>query len=159
MRGIVGLVLVLGLIAGASKATAAAPAEPCADLKVAPARAVLGQAVKLSQKQAVRERVCTAKVGSAVAATVRSRSSLDYDWVVRGLKDEHVLVKQLKPVAVGQGGYSYDLYASGGQSLAMRAIVFRSGQLMYSVEVPARRPLTSAKQLALARAVLRTARR
>ena len=153
-----GLALVLGFVVGSSPATAA-PAEPCADVKVAQARSVLGPSAVLSQKQVVRERVCTAKVGGATAATVRSRSALDFDWVVRGLMDERVYVKQLKSVALGEKGYSYDRYAGSAPSLSLRVLVFRAGASMYFVEVPGRRLLTPAKHLTLARHVLRNARR
>jgi hypothetical protein len=49
------------------------------------------------------------KVGGSVAATVRSESGGDYDYVVTRLKSEKVYVKQLKPASIGSGGYSYDL--------------------------------------------------
>jgi hypothetical protein len=77
---------------------------------------------------------------------------------VRGLKDERVLVKQLKPVALGEKGYSYDRYAGSAPSFSQRVLVFRAGAWMYFVEVPARRLLTPAKHLALARLVARNAR-
>ena len=158
MRGIAGLAVVLVLV-GLSAPAAAAPAEPCADLKLAQARAVLGPTAKLSQKQVVRKVVCTVKVGGAIAATVRSQSAMDFDYVVRGLKDEKVYVKQFKAVSLGSPGYSYDLYAGSPPSFTQRVLLFRSGTQMYSVEVPARRLLTAAKHLTLARHVLRNARR
>ena len=159
MRGIVGLALALALVAGAGRATAAAPKEPCKDLKLAQASAVLGPTVKLSEKKVIRERVCTAKVGGAVAATVRSQTATDYDYVVTGLKNEKVLVKGLRTVSLGSGGYGYDLYAGAPPTLSQRVLLFRAGARMFFVEVPARRPLTAAKHLTLARSVLKTAPR
>jgi hypothetical protein len=159
MRGIVGLALVLGLLAGVAKATAAAPAEPCSDVKLAQARSVLGPTATLSQKKVIRETICTAKVGGSVAATVRSQSAKDFDYFVAGLKDEKVYVKQLKPVSLGSRGYGYDLYAGSPPSFTQRVLLFQAGARMFSVEVPAKRLLTPAKQLTLARAVLKTAPR
>ena len=158
MRGMVGLAVVLVLVAVSAPASAA-PAEPCTYLKLKQARAVLGQSATLSQKQVVRKVLCTAKVGGAVAATVRSQSGLDFDYVVRGLKDEKVYVKQFKAVSLGSGGYSYDLYAGSPPSFSQRVLLFRAGTQMYTVEVPARRLLTAAKHLTLARHVLSNARR
>ena len=45
-------------------------------------------------------------------------------------QDERVLVKQLKPVALGDKGYSYDRYAGSGPSLSQRVLVFRAGPSM-----------------------------
>jgi hypothetical protein len=157
MRGIVGLTLVVGLIAGAATATAAAPKEPCSDIKVAQARAVLGPTASLSQKKVIRETICTAKVGGSVAATIRSQSSKDFDYVVAGLKDEKVYVKGLKQVSLGGKGYAYDLYAGSPPAFTQRVLLFQAGQRMFSIEVPAKRLVTPAKQLTLARDVLKTA--
>jgi hypothetical protein len=153
----VGLAVVLVVVAGAARATAA-PAEPCTDLKLAQAQSVLGPSAKLSEKKVVRERVCTVKVGGSVAATVRSEFGGDYDYVVTGLKNEKAYVKQLKPASIGKGGYSYDLYAGAPPSFSQRVLLFRAKSRMFSVEVPARRLLTAQKHLALARLVVRNAR-
>ncbi|NUT55050.1 MAG: hypothetical protein HOQ03_03585 [Thermoleophilia bacterium] len=156
MRGMAGLAVALVLTVGVAQATAAVPKkEPCASLKLAQARAVLGPTVKLTEKKVVRELMCTARVGGAVAATIRSQSANDYDYTVTGLKNEKVLVKQLKAISVGSArGYSYDLWAGSPPSFSQRVIMFRSGRQMYSVDVPARRLLTAAKHLQLARGVL-----
>jgi hypothetical protein len=158
MRGIVGLALALGLLAGTTQATAA-PAEPCRDVKLAQARAVLGQTATLSQKKVIRETICTAKVGGSVAASIRSQSAKDFEYYVAGLKDEKVYVKQLKQVSLGSRGYGYDLYAGNPPSFTQRVLLFQAGARMFSVEVPAQRLLPAAKHLALARAVVKTAPR
>jgi hypothetical protein len=159
MRGIVGVALVLGLLAGAAKAPAAAPKEPCSDVKLAQARAVLGTTATLAQKKVIRETICTAKVGGSVAATIRSQSAKDFDYVVAGLKDEKVYIKQLKQVSLGSRGFAYDLYAGSPPSFSQRVLLFQAGSRMFSVEVPAKRLLTPAKHLTLARDVLKTAPR
>ena len=91
---------------------------------------------------------------------MRSQSATDFDWVVTGLQEEPAYVKQLKSVALGDKGYSYDRYAnvSGTPSFAWRVLFFRVGARMYSVEVPARRLLPAEKHLAVARHVVRNAR-
>ena len=160
MRGIVVFALLLVLAVGSS-AAAAAPAESCRDLKLAQARSALGPTAKLAQKEAFGKRTCTAKVGAAVAATVRSESANDFDWVVAGLQEEPAYVKQLKQVAIGDKGYSYDRWANVGGTprFATRVLFFRLGPRMYSVEISARRLLPAAKHLALARHVATNARR
>ena len=163
MRGIAAVVALLGVLAGsAGAAGAAAPAaEPCKDLKQAQARAVLGQSAKLAEKQVVRQRVCTVKAGGSVALTVRSDSATDFDWVVAGLKENPANVKQLKPISVGDKGYSYDRYdvVNGKPTFMLRVLFFKAGARIYSLEVPARRLLTPAKHLTLARAVVSGARK
>ena len=159
MRGIVGLALLLALIAGTASATAAAPPEKCIDLKLAQAKTVLGPTVTLSQKKVIRETICTAKAGGAVVATIRSQTNKDFEYVVKGLTDEKVYVKGLKKVSLGSKGYGYDLYAGSPPAFTQRVLLFQAGSRMFSVEVPAKRLLTPAKHLTLARAVLKTAPR
>ena len=159
MRGIAVVVALLGVLA--SSAGAAAPAaEPCKDLKLAQARAVLGPSAAAAEKQVRRERVCTVKAGGTLAATVRSQPSGDFDWVVRGLQADPYYVKQLKTVSLGEKGYSYDRYAvvNGKPTFLQRVLFFRAGARMYSVEIPARRLLPAAKHMTLARDVLRNGR-
>ena len=159
MRGIAVVALLLGLIVGSARA--ATPAvEPCQDLKLAQARAVLGSTASLAQKQVRRERVCSVKYGGSVGVTVRSEPAGDFDWVVAGLKAEPAYVKQLKTVSLGDKGYSYDRYAlvNGKPTFTLRVLFFRAGARMYAVEVGARRLLTPAKHLTLARHVVRNAR-
>lgn len=159
MRGMAAMVMVLGL--GVGSASAATPAaESCKDLKVAQARAVLGASATLAEKESPRQRVCSVKYGGSVGVTVRSEPSADFTWVVAGLKEEPVYVKQLKKVSLGNEGYSYDRYTivNGKPALSQRVLFFRSGARMFQVEVAARRPLTPAKHLTLARSVLRNAR-
>ena len=158
MRGIAVVLLLLGVIAGS--AGAAAPAEPCRDLKLAQARAVLGSSAALSEKEVRRERVCSVKYGGSVGVTVRSERATDFDWVVAGLQEEPAYVKQLKTVSLGDKGYSYDRYAlvNGKPAFALRVLFFRAGARMYWVEVGARRLLPAAKHLTLARSVVRNAR-
>ena len=160
MRGIAAVVALLGVLAGSAGAAAPA-AEPCKDLKQAQARAVLGQSAKLAEKQVVRQRVCTVKAGGSVALTVRSDSATDFDWVVAGLKENPANVKQLKTISVGDKGYSYDRYdvVNGKPAFSLRVLFFKAGARIYSVEVPARRLLTPAKHLALARSVVSGARK
>jgi hypothetical protein len=159
MRGIVAFALLLVVAAGPARATAA-PAEPCKDLKVAQAKAVLGASARLAEKVAFGERVCTVRYGGATGLTVRSESASDFDWVVAGLQEEPAYVKQLKPVALGDKGYSYDTYANVGGTprFAQRVLFFRVGARMFSVDVSARRLLPAAKHLAIARHVARNAR-
>ncbi len=159
MRGMAAFVVVLGFAVGS--ASAATPtAEPCTDLKVAQARAVLGATATLAEKASPRERVCSVKYGGSVGVTVRSERSTDFDWVVAGLKEEPVYVKKLKKLSLGDQGYSYDRYAvvNGKPTFTLRVLFFKAGARMYQVEVAARRPLTPAKHMTLARNVLRNAR-
>jgi hypothetical protein len=151
--------LLLGFAVGSAGA-ATPTAESCKDLKVAQARAVLGASATLAEKESPRQRVCSVKYGGSVGVTVRSEPSTDFAWVVAGLKEEPVYVKQLKKVSLGTEGYSYDRYTivNGKPTLAQRVLFFRSGARMYQVEVVARRPLTPAKHMTLARNVLRNAR-
>ena len=111
MRGIVAFALVLVVAAGSAGATSAA-AEPCKDLKVAQAKTVLGASARVAEKVAFGERVCTVRYGGAVGMTVRSEAAADFDWVVAGLQEEPAYVKQLKSVALGDKGYSFDKYAN-----------------------------------------------
>lgn len=159
MRGIVAFALLLVFAAGPAGATPAA-AEPCKDLKVAQARAVLGASARTAEKAAFGERVCTVKYGGAAGLTVRSESAADFDWVVAGLQEEPAYVKQLKSVALGDKGYSFDKYAnlSGKPTFVTRVLFFRVGPRMYSVDVSARRLLPAAKHMTLARHVARNAR-
>ncbi len=159
MRGIVAFALMLGFAVVSMGATSAA-VEPCTDLKLAQARAVLGQSAALSQKQVIRERICSVKYGGSAGATVRSESARDFDWTVAGLKDAPEYVKQLKTVSLGAKGYSYDRYAivNGKSRFSSRVLFFRAGARMYTVEVPASRLLPPAKHLTLARHVARNAR-
>ena len=159
MRGIVAFAVLLVVAAGSAGATSAA-VEPCKDLKVAQAKTVLGPSARVAEKVAFGERVCTVRYGGAVGLTVRSESAADFDWVVAGLQEEPAFVKQLKAVALGDKGYSFDKYAnlSGTPTFAMRVLFFRVGARMYSVEVGARRLLPAAKHLAIARHVARNAR-
>jgi hypothetical protein len=154
------VLLLVGLTVGSAGA-APAPAEPCKDLKQAQARTVLGQSAKLAEKQVVRQRVCTVKAGGSVALTVRSDSATDFDWVVAGLKENPAYVKQLKAVSLGDKGYSYDRYAlvGGKSTFTLRVLFFKAGARIYSVEVPARRLLTPAKHLTIARSVVSGARK
>ncbi len=159
MRGIVAFALLLVVAAGSAGATSAA-VEPCKDLKVAQARGVLGSSARVAEKTAFGERVCTVRYGGSVGLTVRSESASDFDWVVAGLQEEPAYVKQLKSVAIGDKGYSYDKYANlgGTTRFALRVLFFKVGARMYSVEVSARRLLPAAKHLALARHVAKNAR-
>jgi len=160
MRGIAVVVALLGVLVGSAGAAAPTP-EPCKDLKLAQARAVLGQSAKLAEKQVVRQRVCTVKAGGSVALTVRSDSAIDFDWVVAGLKENPADVKQLKPISVGDKGYSYDRYSvvNGKPAFTLRVLFFKAGARIYAVEVPARRLLTPAKHLTIARSVVSGARK
>ena len=92
--------------------------------------------------------------------TVRSEPSADFDWVVAGLKEEPVYVKQLKKVSLGNKGYSYDRYAivNGKPAFTLHVLFFSAGARMYQVEVAARRALPAAKHMTLARDVLSDAR-
>ena len=123
-------------------------------------RAVLGASAALSQKQVLRERVCSVKYGGSIGVTVRSERATDFDWTVAGLKDETVYVKQLKAVSLGDAGYSYDRYAivNGKPTFTLRVLFFKAGARMFTVEVAARRVLPAAKHLTLARHVVRNAR-
>ena len=156
----IAVVLLLVSLTTASAGAAPTPAEPCKDLKQAQARAVLGQSAKLTEKQVVRERVCTVKAGGSVALTVRSDSATDFDWVVAGLKENPAYVKQVKPSSVGDKGYSYDRYAlvGGKPTFTLRVLFFKAGARIYSVEVPAR-DFTPAKHLTIARSVAGGARK
>ncbi len=158
MRRIVLFVVLLGVVTG--PANAAAPADACKDLKLAQARAALGASATTAEKVSFGKRTCTVKYGGSVGLTVRSEAATDFDWVVAGLQEEPAYVKQLKPVSIGDKGYSYDRYAnlSGKPQFAWRVLFFRVGARMVSVEVPARRLLPAAKHLALARNVARNAR-
>ena len=160
MRGIVAFVLVLGFAMTSVGPASAAAVEPCKDLKLAQARAVLGQSAALSQKQVIRERVCSVKYGGSPGATVRSESATDFDYTVAGLKDAPEYVKKLKAVSLGAKGYSYDRYAivNGKSTFTSRVLFFRVGARMYTVEVPASRLLPAAKHLTLARHVASNAR-
>ena len=159
MRGIVVLALLLGVATGSAGATTAA-AEPCKDLKLAQARAVLGASAAAAEKDAFGKRTCTVKYGGSVGLTVRSQSASDFDYFVAGLEEEPAYVKKLKSVALGDKGYSYDRYAnvSGPPRFAWRVLFFKVGARMYSVEVSARRLLPAAKHLALARHVAKNGR-
>ena len=159
MRGIAIVVLLLGLAVGAARA--ATPAvEACKDLKVAQARAVLGASATLAEKATPRRRVCSVKYGGSVGVTVRSESSDEFGWMVAGLTEEPVYVKQLKKVSLGDQGYSYDRYAvvNGKPTFILRVLFFKAGPRMFQVEVAARRLLPAAKHTTLARSVLRNAR-
>jgi len=159
MRGIVAFVLLVGFAVTSAGGATAAAVEPCRDLKLAQARAVLGQSAALAQKQVLRERVCSVKYGGSAGVTVRSESAKDFDWTVAGLKDAPEYVKQLKDVSLGAKGYSYDRYAivNGKSTFTSRVLFFRARARMYTVEVPARRLLPAAKHLTLARHVVRNA--
>lgn len=159
MRGTMVFALVLVVAAGSARASGAA-AEPCKDIRVAQAKAVLGATVRLAEKTAFGERVCTVRYGGAAGLTVRSESAADFDWVVAGLQEEPAYVKQLKSVALGDKGYSFDKYANVGGTprFSQRVLFFRVGARMFSVDVSARRLLPAAKHLAVARHVARNAR-
>jgi len=92
---------------------------------------------------------------------VRSQPSGDFDWVVHGLEADPYYVKQLRTVALGDKGYSYDRYSvvNGKPAFTLRVLFFKAGARIYSVEVPARRLLTPAKHLAIARFVVSGARK
>ncbi len=159
MRGMAAFVVVLGFAVGSAGAATPTPGS-CTDLKVAQARAVLGATATLAEKESPRQRICSVKYGGSVGVTVRSEPSADFDWVVAGLKEEPVYVKQLKKVSLGNQGYSYDRYAivNGKPALTLHVLFFRAGARMFQVEVAARRSLPAAKHMTLARDVLRNAR-
>jgi hypothetical protein len=145
----------------------------CRDLTVAQAKRILGPGVTLSQNSDFiygtgRRTICAVsfdELGTAPASiSIVSESAKSFagqiDYYRRGTETGRV--RRLVSVRLGDGGYSLDKYFSAGtigKKFESHMLVFRVGGRMFQLEdFGTRRSVTTAKRLALAKAIVTTAR-
>jgi hypothetical protein len=169
MRLLLGLTAAVISGALATTAMAAAPAS-CRELPVAQAKRILGPGVMLAQSgdragYGLRERsICSVSFSfGATVIVIFGESAQGFqpqmDYYRRRVETGRV--KRLVSIRLGDEGYSLDQYLPPGfvKRFESHNLVFRVGGRFFRIEdLGTRRSITAAKRLALAKAIVATAR-